>query len=283
MPVQRGGTIRSAEPGWQSHGTLNAARDNVIVYPCNYTATHDDLAWLIGPDGVLDPTRWFIGVPDMFSNSVSGSAADDADFPPVVTMTDDVRARYRLLTALFDVTSGACACRFSMGAGQSDHWAALYPELVRRAVIVCFSARTSVHNQVFLSGLLRVLEAAPEHLGNGQFSAEPALALPASAHVYAGWGLRQDFYRECLVETALITWPGADISADDLYGGDLSKALSGIGAKVLLMPSETDLHFRVADNEAELEHLRHGTLAPIPASGAIGPATPTPIPRTWTS
>jgi len=290
--VERGGTIKAAELGWQSHGTLNAARDNVIVYPCSYTATHDDLAWLIGPDGVLDATRWFIVVPDMFSNSVSSSAADDADFPSLVTMADNVRAQHRLLTEQFDVTSVACAYGFSMGAGQSYHWAALYPELVQRAVIVCGSARTSVHNRVFLSGLLRILEAAPEHLGDGRFSAEPVAALRAFAHVYAGWGLSQDFYRERLFETALgspdlatflktdwedsfganraanlyaaaLTWQEADISTS--YGGDLPRALASIEAKVLLMPSETDLYFRVADNAAELEHLRRGTLTPIPS------------------
>ena len=57
LPVELGGTIAGAELAWQAHGTLNAARDNVIVYPCSYGADHDDLAWLIGPDGVLDPTR----------------------------------------------------------------------------------------------------------------------------------------------------------------------------------------------------------------------------------
>ena len=31
------------------------------------------------------------------------------------------------------------------------------------------------------------------------------------------------------------------------------------------MPSETDLYFRVADNEAELPHLAHAALKPIPS------------------
>ena len=34
---------------------------------------------------------------------------------------------------------------------------------------------------------------------------------------------------------------------------------------VLLMPSATDLYFRVADNEAELPHLKSAELAPIPS------------------
>jgi homoserine O-acetyltransferase len=34
---------------------------------------------------------------------------------------------------------------------------------------------------------------------------------------------------------------------------------------VLLMPGETDQYFRVADNAAELTHLRHAALRPIPS------------------
>ena len=92
LAVERGGVIRDARLAWQAHGTLNEARDNVVVYPCSYTATHEDLTWLIGPDGVLDPHRWFIVIPDMFSNSLSSSAADIDNFPAVVTMADNVRA-----------------------------------------------------------------------------------------------------------------------------------------------------------------------------------------------
>jgi homoserine O-acetyltransferase len=287
LDVELGGTIQDAQLSWQAHGTLNEARDNVIVYPCSYTATHDDLSWLIGPDLVLDPTEWFIVVPDMFSNGLSSSPSNRDDYPAAVTMADNVRAQYRLLTEHFGVTRVAASYGFSMGAGQAYHWAALFPEFVERAIVVCGSSRTSIHNRVFLSGLLRILEAAPQHTGGGRFSAEPTAALTAFGHVYAGWGLSQDFYRERLFETALgapdletflrtdwaesfaqiraadlyaaaVTWQEADISRGAVYDGDLAAALAGIQARVLLMPSETDLYFRVADNEAELEHLRHG-------------------------
>jgi len=42
-------------------------------------------------------------------------------------------------------------------------------------------------------------------------------------------------------------------------------ALSGIKAKVLLMPSATDLYFQTDDNREELPHLRHGKLVEIPS------------------
>ncbi|MEO3937603.1 alpha/beta fold hydrolase [Dermatophilaceae bacterium Soc4.6] len=287
--VERGGVIHGARLAWQAHGTLNAARDNVIVYPCSYGATHTDLADLIGPDLVLDPEKWFVVVPDMFSNGLSSSAAEGVDFPAVVTAGDNVRAQRRLLHEQWGIDRVAATYGFSMGAIQAYHWASLFPDVVERAIVVCGSARTAIHNRVFLSGLMRILEAAPEHLGGGRFSAEPVAALRAFAHVYAGWGLSQDFYREELFRTVLgapdletylrtdweagfatsraadlyaqaQTWSDADISA----GGDLPAALAAISARVLLMPSETDLYFRVADNAAELPHLRSAELLPIP-------------------
>jgi homoserine O-acetyltransferase len=303
LPVRRGGVLRGAKLAWQTHGTLNSARDNVIVYPCSYTATHHDLSWLISPDGILDPTRYFVVVPDMFSNGLSSSAADLPDFPAVVTIQDNVLAQHRLLTEHFGVTGIAAAYGFSMGGIQSYHWASMFPDLVERAIVVCGSARTAVHNRVFLSGLLRTLEAAPEHTGGGRFSAEPRAALKAFSHIYAGWGLSQDFYREELYSRALgfpdlatflvqdwentmgtkqaanlyaqaVTWQEADISE----GGDLAAALAAIRARVLLVPSETDLYFRVADNAAELEHLRDGELRPIPTSWGHRAGNPRQIP-----
>jgi homoserine O-acetyltransferase len=161
-------------------------------------------------------------------------------------------------------------------------------------VINCGSARTAAHNRVFLKGLMAVLEAAPEHIGRGLFDAEPAAAMRAFGRIYAGWGLSQDFYRAGLYESALKapnldtflrtdweerfarrpaadlyaqlqTWDAGDIASDTGYGGDLAKALAAIEARVLLMPGETDLYFRVADNAAELAHLRHAELRPIPS------------------
>jgi len=41
LEVENGGVIRNAKLSWQTHGTLSPARDNVIVYPCSYGATHE--------------------------------------------------------------------------------------------------------------------------------------------------------------------------------------------------------------------------------------------------
>lgn len=161
------------------------------------------------------------------------------------------------------------------------------------AIVVCGSARTSVHNKVFLLSLLATLDAAPEHVGGGRFSSEPRAALRAFARIYAGWAMSQDWYRAGLHLTALgaanlddfldnkwepgftrraaadlyaqaTTWLHSDVSANELYEGDLVRALNAIQARMLLMPSRTDLYFPVADNAAELPHIARGALRPIP-------------------
>jgi homoserine O-acetyltransferase len=306
--VQSGEVIRDARLVWKTHGTLAAERDNVVLYPCSYGARHEDLEWLIGPDGILDPTRWFIVIPNMFSNGVSSGAADTPDYPALVTSWDSVQAQRRLLSEHFGIDSLHAVYGFSMGAQQAYHWAALFPDAVERAIVVCGSARTAEHNKVFLSGLLRTFEAAPEYLGNGRFSGEPRATLRAIGHIYAGWALSQDFYRENLHITALgapdldtyirndweasfarrraancyaqlVTWYHGDISANPLYHGDLSRALKAIKARVLLLPSETDLYFRVADNALEIAHLPDAELMPIPSSWGHRAGNPAANPR----
>ncbi|KOX48010.1 homoserine acetyltransferase [Streptomyces purpurogeneiscleroticus] len=294
MALQSGAVLPSAQLRWKTHGTLSPGRDNVVLYPTSYGAQHPDLEWLIGPDGVLDPNRWFIVIPDMFGNGLSSSPSNTPDWPALVTAWDNVHAQRRLLAEMWGIERLHAVYGWSMGAQQAYHWAALFPDRVARAVINCGSARTATHNRVFLKGLMAVLEAAPEHGGGGRFSAEPAAALRAFGRIYAGWALSQDFYRADLHRTALgapdldsflrtdwedrfarrpaadlyaqlCTWEAGDISRDPRYGGDLTRALNAITARLLLMPGETDLYFRVADNAAELPHLRDAVLQPIPS------------------
>jgi homoserine O-acetyltransferase len=305
LTLQSSETLAGAKLAWKTYGTLSAAKDNVILYPTCYTATHDTQDWLIGPQNILDTDKYFIVTPNLFGNGLSSSPSNHPDYPSLVTTTDNVRAQQTFLRQQFGIEKLACVYGFSMGAQQAYHWAALFPDAVERAIVVCGSAKTSAHNQVFLQGLLAILEAAPEHQGHGRFTAEPQAAMRAFARVYAGWCMSQDWYRANLhLKTATSlddfldrewepgftthkaanlyaqakTWLNADISANDLYNHNLPKALKSITAKTLLLPSTTDLYFRVADNEAELPHLRHAALRPIPSIWGHAAGAPSDIP-----
>ena len=294
LSLQRGGTLKNARIVYKTYGTLSPQRDNVIVYPTSYSAQHTDIEWLVNVEHCLDPSRYFIVIPNMFGNGLSSSpsnAATKAGFPRITTF-DNVTQQRRLLAELFRVARIKMVYGWSMGAQQAYHWAALFGADVERIVVNCGSARTAPHNFVFLEGVRTALHADP-HWNGEYFTAKPEAGLRAMGRIYAGWAASQTFYRRELwrgqgftsLEDFLVrnweanylrrdaddllcqlwTWQNGDISANDLYRGDLPLALSGIKAKVLLMPSATDLYFQTDDNRAELSHLKDAKLVEIPS------------------
>src|ERR1700722_1497103 len=123
--AEKGGVIRDAKLAWQRFGKLTDKRDNLILYPSSYSARLADMSWLIGPEGILDPTRWCIIAMGMFSNGESSGAAETPDYPALVTVADNVRAQHRLVREMCGVDKLAAVYGFSMGGMQAYHWAAL--------------------------------------------------------------------------------------------------------------------------------------------------------------
>ncbi|GAA5140561.1 hypothetical protein GCM10023320_78370 [Pseudonocardia adelaidensis] len=195
-----GSTLRPARIAYQTYGTLNAAKDNAIVYPTWYSGRHWDNEWLIGEDKALDPNRWFIIVPNMLGNGLSSSPSntpppwDRARFPQIA-VRDNVAAQHRLVTEVFGIEKLALVLGWSMGAGQTYQWAVSHPEMVQRILPFCGSARTAPHNRVFLDSLRYALRAdAAFAEGWYEPDALPVRGLRAFARIYAGWGFSQAFY-----------------------------------------------------------------------------------------
>ncbi|KAI1205597.1 Alpha/Beta hydrolase protein [Annulohypoxylon truncatum] len=190
-----------------------------IIYPTWYSGLISDNEWLIGNDMALSPKTYFIIVPALFGNGQSKSPSNSPEFRPFpdVTFYDNVAAQYRLVTEGLGVKHAKCVLGWSMGAGQTYQWITQYPDFVDLAVPFCGSAKTSLHNQVFLEGVKSAALAAkgassagscrgettPASLYRGWTAAERENGLKALGRVYAGWGFSQAFYRERLYETAL--------------------------------------------------------------------------------
>jgi homoserine O-acetyltransferase len=293
--LQRGATLASAFLAYKTYGTLAADKSNVILYPTSYAAHHTDIDWLIGPDRVLDPSRYFIVIPNQLGNGLSSSPSNLPEphglgGAPVFTHWDNVHAHRRLLEERFGVTRLALVYGWSMGGQQALHWGAIFPDRVERICAVCTSARTSPHNKVFLEGIRAILMADAAWQG-GRFVERPVRTIRAFARVYAGWAMSQAFYRERLWEgigfssledylvrawegnylrrngedllSMIETWYQSDISDNALYGGDLGKALDAIKARSIIMPSTTDLYFTAEDSEAETRQMPNAEFRPI--------------------
>src|SRR6201994_1373763 len=107
--LQRGAPLRDCKLAFKTFGTLNAAKDNVIVYPTWYSGQHYDNEWLIGEGMALDPKKYFIIIPNMLGNGLSSSPSNTPEpyngprFPNV-TACDNVRAQHKLVTEKFGIS-----------------------------------------------------------------------------------------------------------------------------------------------------------------------------------
>jgi homoserine acetyltransferase len=206
--LRSGATLRDAKLAYKTYGTLNHDKSNAIVYPTWYSGQHYDNEWLIGEGMGLDPNKYFIIIPNMFGNGLSSSPSntpppyDKARFPNI-TFYDNVAAQHRLVTEHFGIERLPLVLGWSMGAGQTYQWAVSYPEMVERILPFCGSARTSVHNFVFLEAVKAAIQTDVAWNG-GWYDSPPTKGLRAVGRVYAGWGLSQAFYREKLSEDRLL-------------------------------------------------------------------------------
>lgn len=152
-----GRVIKDLRIGWESYGSMNEAKDNVILVPHHFSGNShvagryriDDALpgyWdsIIGPGKPLDTDRYcVIGVDSLVNmNSKDGitvttgpaSVNPDTGKPfgmsfPIVTIRDFVRVQRALLDSL-GIRKLAAVAGVSMGALQSYEWAAAYPEMV---------------------------------------------------------------------------------------------------------------------------------------------------------
>jgi homoserine O-acetyltransferase/O-succinyltransferase len=295
LRLQRGVTLPRARVVYQTYGKLAQDKSNVILYPTSYGAQHHDTEWLIGPGRVLDPRDWFIIIPNMFGNGLSTSPSNIAapfgpDRFPQITHWDNIHAQRRLLAEVFGIEELALIYGWSMGAQQALHWGAIFPDQVQRICALCGSARTSIHNKVFLEGVRATLTGDPAWNGT-HFTQHPRRGLRAMGRVYAGWAMSQAFYREKIYEqvgyasledflvrsweanflrrdahdllASLDTWMASDISDNAMYNGDLTQALGAITARSIIMPSRTDLYFTPEDSAIETAMMPHAEFRPI--------------------
>jgi len=309
--LSTGQTLRAAKLAYKTYGTLNADKSNAIVYPTWYSGQHQDNEWLIGEGMALDPSKYFIIVPNMLGNGLSSSPSntpaphDGARFPKV-TFYDQVEQQHRLVTERFGIKKLALVTGWSMGAGQTYQWAVSYPDMVERALPFCGSSKTSEHNIVFLEAVKYAIytDAAWQ---DGMYASEPVKGLRAVGRVYAGWGLSQAFYWQKLyaqdpfdyasLEDFLVgfwegfflskdannllamawTWQNGNIGNTPGFDGDHERALASIKAKMIVMPGEKDLYFPPEDEEYAVGHIPGAELRVIPgvwghfAGGGVNP------------
>ena len=297
--TESGTVLPVAKVVYGTYGVLNAARDNVVLLPSHYMADLHGYEWLIGPDKALDPDKLFLVATELFGNGRSSSPSNTPE-PfhgprfPVTTIRDNVEAVHRLLTEELHVKHLQAVVGFSMGAQQAFQWAVSYPDFMDHIVATSGTAKTYGHGVVRNQGQILAITNDPAFQG-GDYTAQPEKGIQTFNLMWTGWLFSQEWWRRELwreddppaksleeviqrnkmdfipgadannLILQLRTWEHHDVGTTRPFKGELKAALGSIRAKVLYMPSETDLYFPVSDARYEAAMIPHCTLLPIPS------------------
>ncbi|KAI8609397.1 Alpha/Beta hydrolase protein [Chytriomyces sp. MP71] len=162
-----GGILPQFEIGYETWGTLNERKDNVILLTTGLSASphakshlgnRKDGWWekFIGPGLPVDTSKYFVICTNVLGgcfgstgpSSINPLASEKANKPirygmsfPMVTIWDMVRAQFRLLDHL-GIKRVHSVVGSSMGGMQSLAAAALYPDRVDRIISISAAART---------------------------------------------------------------------------------------------------------------------------------------------
>ena len=297
--LESGPVLPEAKVMYATYGTLNAARDNVVLLPSHYMADSHGYEWLIGPGKALDPKKYFLVATELFGNGKSSSPSNtmtpfDGPRFPVTSIRDNVEAVHRLLGEALGIHHLRAVVGFSMGGQQAFQWAVTYPDFADRIVVTSATAKTWPHGIVRLESQIIAIENDPVFAG-GNYKEQPRKGLQTFGAIWAGWLFSQGWWREELWRAdappgatfqtvfeglykdfipgadandlilQMHTWERHDVGSTRSFGGDVKKALASIKVPVLYMPSETDLYFPVDDARYEAQFIPHVTLLPIPS------------------
>jgi len=188
LALQSGASIRQYDLAFETYGTLNAAKTNAVLVCHALNASHHlagvyagqakSEGWwdnMVGPGKPVDTDRFFvIGVNNLGScfgstgpmhlnpDSPDGQVYG-ADFP-VVTVEDWVHAQALLMDRL-GIRTLAAVMGGSLGGMQAIAWALLYPERVRRAVVVASAPNLTAENIAFNEVARRAIVTDPDFHG----------------------------------------------------------------------------------------------------------------------
>jgi len=156
--LECGAELRDVRVRYNTFGSLNAARDNVLVVCHALTGNARLDTWwgaMLGPGKAFDTDKYLVYCANILGSCYGSTGPRDEDpatgLPygasfPAVTVRDTVAAHAAALTAPAEqggvgAASVACVIGGSFGGMQTLEWAAMFPHLVRAAMPIACGAR----------------------------------------------------------------------------------------------------------------------------------------------
>ena len=260
FPLLNGQTIRQCRIGYRTYGTLNAQKNNAILFPTWFGGQSEHLGRLIGPDKLLDSTRYFIIAVDAFGNGISSSPSNSPTQPgdkfPLFTIADMVRSQHALLTRHLHIDHLYAVIGGSMGGMQTFEWMVRYPNFMDKAIPYVGTPKFGGYDILEWRQALNMIEIGkryhvPGDSIRGMLNAFTHLLVRTPEWIathYQPQAMDSIFHRFFAGEPSVFTNDNfaAQVRAmlrhdvSKPYGGSLKRAAQRVKAQVLVIQVSTD-------------------------------------------
>jgi homoserine O-acetyltransferase len=282
--LEGGGVLENLKMTYVTHGKLNAAKDNAILFMHGFGLNHHQIDHLIGPGRPLDTEKYFIICSDQLgstqttfehSSSPTNSGLKMA-FPPY-NGRDRIRAEHLLVTRELGIPRLLAVSGISLGAIHAIQFAVSYPDFMAGAIAIVGSTRFTTQAPFFGSLMASSIEACEGWRG-GSYDENPKTCASNGLSVLIPYFYTRDWWEQ-YVDTpeAYTKWRNlwGDYYLDiqdtrDLYfllmsvgrgwvgdtpgfNGDLDAALGSIKARTMYIASPQDQFFPPANVEADVK------------------------------
>jgi len=271
LQLEDGGVIKNFRMSYATHGKLNAAKDNAILFMHGWAANHHSGDHLIGPGKALDTDKYFIICSDelgnpqtTFEHTTSPTNSGLKMSFPQYKGRDRVKAEYMLVTQALGIPRLLAATGISSGADASVQMAVSYPDFVDGIFPISGGGLYTTQGFYFAPLTLSILESCAGWDG-GNYDQNPkacaynamAVVIPFfytrewweqyidSPEVYTKWRNTQgEYYLDIQDARDLYYRQIADLRGwvgdTPGFNGDLNAILGSIKAKTLFLANPHD-------------------------------------------
>jgi homoserine O-acetyltransferase/O-succinyltransferase len=169
LKLRSGAVIHDFRLGYRTFGQLNAAKSNAILWPTWLGGKSQELLQYIGPDKVVDSTKYFVVLVDAIGDGVTTSPSNSKTQPrlafPEFTIRDMVESERRLVIEVLHLTHLHAVMGISMGGMQTFEWVVAYPDFVDVAVPIVGSPQSTSYDKLLWTTQMDALRLDPEWKG----------------------------------------------------------------------------------------------------------------------
>ncbi|ACK73071.1 alpha/beta hydrolase fold protein [Gloeothece citriformis PCC 7424] len=284
--LSTGFTLNNAKLAYRTHGSLNEAKDNAVLFPHFLAGSPDSLEMYIGEGRPFDPRKYFIILPGLFGGGLSSSPSNTSipfnqgNFPDT-HIADDVIAQHRLLTEKFGIQQLKLVLGWSVGALQTYEWAVRFPDMVKRAASIAGAPKPSPWTVLWLRTVIEEPIIADPGWNNG-FYTDPQAVQAGLRRVGHGAAMtlpQVGFYRDELWRSIgfssvddfvarfweafwlpldpnnLVAQARKTRTADPSGGGDIAEALGRIKAEMFVYAFTGDRMFQPEECKVDSQRI----------------------------